>query len=69
MSLSKKSGMFELDNGPYKTNSLLHKQFLFFLIISLEYNISSIKYIIIDEVSPAKEDKGKLTSNIFPPKR
>lgn len=69
MSLTKKSGIFELDNGSYKTNSLLYKQFLFFLIITLEHNISSIKYIIIDEVSPAKEDKGKLTSNIFPPKR
>lgn len=69
MSLTKKSGIFKLDNGPYKTNSLLSKQFLFFLIISFEYNISSIKYIIIDEVSPAKEDKGKLTGNIFPPKR
>ena len=69
MSLTKKSGIFELDNGSYKTNSLFYKQFLFFLIITLEHNISSIKYIIIDEVSPAKEDKGKLTSNIFPPKR
>lgn len=37
-------------------------------MIFLSYNISSIKYSFIEEVSQSKGDKIELMNNIFPPK-